>query len=77
MKRTHHYLLVVLLSGTVVTSSAQTSPVQKLFPAGTVFYQNIPYANDSLQKHLLDIYLPPNPRKPLQLIVWINAVHGC
>ena len=73
MKRTHHYLLLVLLSGTVVTSSAQTSPVKKLFPAGTVFYQNIPYTNDTSQKHLLDVYLPANTKKPLPLIVWIHG----
>jgi len=73
MKHAHRSLLVVLLSIIVATSFAQTSPMQKLFPAGTVFYQNIPYANDTLQKHLLDIYLPPDAKKPLPLIVWIHG----
>ena len=73
MKYTHHSLLAVLLSAITVISFAQTSPVQKLFPAGTVFHQNIPYANDTLQKHLLDIYLPPGAKKPLPLVVWIHG----
>jgi acetyl esterase/lipase len=65
--------MIVLLPGVVTTSLAQTSPVQNLFPAGTMFYQNIPYANDSLQKHLLDIYISPNAKKPLPLVVWIHG----
>ncbi len=51
----------------------QSFPVKNLFPEGTVFYQNIPYANDTLQKHLLDIYLPHNAKKNLPLIVWIHG----
>ena len=73
MKHTFHLLLTILLSVIVAPSISQTSPVQKLFPAGTVFHQNIPYANDSLQKHLLDIYLPPDATKSLPLIVWIHG----
>jgi acetyl esterase/lipase len=73
MKQTYHSLLTILLSVTVATSFAQTSPVQKLFPIGTVFHQNISYANDTLQKHLLDIYLPPDTKKSLPLIVWIHG----
>jgi acetyl esterase/lipase len=52
---------------------AQSFPVKDIFPEGTVFHQNIPYANDTLQKHLLDIYLPPNAKKNLPLIVWIHG----
>ncbi|MEP7252223.1 MAG: alpha/beta hydrolase [Ginsengibacter sp.] len=52
---------------------AQSSPVQNIFPQGTVTYANIPYANDTLKKHLLDIYLPPNTTKNLPLVVWIHG----
>jgi len=45
----------------------------KLFPQGTIFHQNIPYANDTLQKHLLDIYLPPSTTANLPLVVWIHG----
>jgi acetyl esterase/lipase len=57
----------------ITTSFAQPPQIKNLFPAGTVFHQNIPYANDTLQKHLLDIYLPPNAKKNLPLVVWIHG----
>ena len=47
--------------------------VQHIFPEGTVTYANIPYAGDTLQKHLLDIYLPPNSVKNTPLVVWIHG----
>ena len=57
----------------IATSFGQPSQIKNLFPAGTVFHQNIPYANDTLQKHLLDVYLPPNAKKNLPLVVWIHG----
>lgn len=57
----------------VQTLKAQTSPVQNIFPEGTVTHNNIPYANDTLKKHLLDIYLPPNANNNTPLIVWIHG----
>lgn len=51
---------------------AQTNRVFSIFPEGTVLHGNIPYANDTLQKHLLDIYLPPNAKNP-PLIVWVHG----
>lgn len=68
-----HFYIAFLFAVVSVTSFAQTSPVQQLFPQGTQFIQNIPYANDTLQKHLLDIYLPPNAKKDLPLVVWIHG----
>lgn len=41
--------------------------------AQTPIYSNIPYANDTLKKHLLDIYLPADTSKPHPLIVWIHG----
>lgn len=49
------------------------SRVQSIFPQGTVTYGNIPYANDTLKRHLLDIYLPPNAKENLPLVVWIHG----
>jgi len=73
MKKYFSWLLFNFLLCLTLNSLAQTSPVQYLFPAGTVFHQNIPYTNDTLQKHLLDVYLPPNIKKPLPLVVWIHG----
>lgn len=52
---------------------AQPSLVQNIFPQGTVTYNNVPYADDTLQKHLLDIYIPQNVRNNMPVIVWIHG----
>jgi acetyl esterase/lipase len=62
-----------LLHSIAFTAYTQTSPVAKLFPAGTVTQANIPYANDTLKKHLLDIYLPSNASSSTPLIVWVHG----
>jgi acetyl esterase/lipase len=51
----------------------QTSRVQNIFPEGTIVHPNIPYANDTLKKHLLDIYLPPNATANTPLVVWVHG----
>ncbi|MEP6615959.1 MAG: alpha/beta hydrolase [Ginsengibacter sp.] len=50
----------------------QPSHIQKIFPAGTVMYQDIKYAGDTVKKHLLDIYLPARAKNN-PLIVWIHG----
>lgn len=52
---------------------AQTNPVMDAFPAGTVLKGNIPYNNDNLPKHLLDIYLPANAKGKLPLVIFIHG----
>ncbi|MGC3946280.1 MAG: alpha/beta hydrolase [Chryseolinea sp.] len=64
-------LLIVMTVATVVGQVPDR--VRAWFPAGTVFHQNIPYANDTLKKHLLDIYLPANAKGSLPLVVWIHG----
>jgi acetyl esterase/lipase len=56
------------------TAKAQiASPVQHIFPEGTIIYPNIPYAGDTLLKHLLDIYVPHENKKNTPLVVWIHG----
>src|ERR1700749_2057475 len=52
---------------------AQTNPKINLFPQGTVLHGNIPYANDTLKKHLLDIYLPSTGKSSYPLIIWVHG----
>ena len=52
---------------------AQTNPVINAFPAGTILHGNIPYNNDTLHKHLLDIYLPANAKGKLPLVILIHG----
>lgn len=71
MKLIHFYFLFLLLATTKVFS--QTNPVINIFPQGTVLHANIPYNNDTLQKHLLDIYLPANAKGKLPLVIFIHG----
>lgn len=76
MKRINCYsrLLFLVLMAILLKASAQpASPVQQIFPKGTTTFSNIPYAGDTLKKHLLDIYLPPNTGANTPLIVWVHG----
>jgi len=65
-------LLIVMLIVSLHLS-AQPDRIKSIFPAGTQFLQNIPYANDTLKKHLLDIYIPPNARAINPVVVWVHG----
>jgi acetyl esterase/lipase len=68
------FLLFLSFSFCIALANAQVPPrIQKMFPEGTVFHQNIPYAKDTLKKHLLDIYLPAQAKSPLPLVIWIHG----
>ena len=43
------------------------------FPKGTILHGNIPYNNDTLPKHLLDIYLPANTKGKIPLVIFIHG----
>ena len=57
----------------VDTAFSQNNPVINLFPNGTILNANLPYNNDSLDKHLLDIYLPANAKGKLPLVILIHG----
>jgi len=65
--------LFICQLATAFSTNAQSSPVQKLFPANTIVHGNIPYANDNNKKHLLDIYLPAAPAAKRPLVVWVHG----
>jgi len=71
MKRMTFILSLVI--STVNYSYCQGNPVVDAFPLGTIMHSNIPYNNDTLQKHLLDIYLPPNGKGKLPLVILIHG----
>jgi acetyl esterase/lipase len=52
---------------------AQTNRVIDAFPAGTILHGNIPYNSDTLQKHLLDIYLPANAKGKIPLVIFVHG----
>jgi acetyl esterase/lipase len=68
------YLIGCLLALVLNRASAQTfNPIKDVFPTGTVSYGNIPYANDTLKKHLLDIYLPPTGKSSYPVVIWVHG----
>ncbi|MHA4842821.1 alpha/beta hydrolase fold domain-containing protein [Flavitalea antarctica] len=67
-------VLVLFLNLICITGSrAQTNRVINIFPQSTVLHGNLPYNNDTLQKHLLDIYLPGNVRGKIPLVVFVHG----
>lgn len=73
-KKCMHWALCLALILASHSLLAQASnPVLKLFPAGTVLHANIPFAKDTLKKHLLDIYLPANSTGKIPLVVFIHG----
>jgi len=65
--------LSLVLCCTIVHVAAQPERIKTIFPEGTVMHQNIPYANDTLKKHLLDIYLPPKATANTPVVIWVHG----
>lgn len=66
-------ILFISFFGIFLSGYSQTNRVMNLFPEGTILYGNIPYLDDTLKKHLLDIYLPPNAKEKVPLIIWVHG----
>jgi acetyl esterase/lipase len=64
---------IILLISSSHILTAQPQRIKEIFPQGTIFHQNIPYANDTLKKHLLDIYLPAKASAKLPVVVWVHG----
>ena len=52
---------------------SQTNPVIDAFPKSTNLHGNVRYSNDTIQKHLLDIYLPGNVKGKVPLVILIHG----
>lgn len=66
-------LLIVMTLMLNVAGAQMPDHVRAIFPAGTVFHQNINYAGDTLQKHRLDLYLPAQGQEKRALLIWIHG----
>lgn len=69
MKRLKFSIALVCL---YTLASAQPERIKSIFPDNTIIHQNINYANDTLKKHMLDIYLPANATN-VPLVIWIHG----
>ena len=66
-------LLFFFYYGLTPAAAQKATAIQQLFSKGTVFHSNIPYAADTLQKHLLDLYLPEKSTAKTPLVVFIHG----
>ncbi|HVW13326.1 MAG TPA: alpha/beta hydrolase [Mucilaginibacter sp.] len=57
----------------VKTFAQPTNRVMSIFPENTTLFDNISYANDTLKKHLLDIYLPQTHLDKYPVVIWIHG----
>ena len=65
--------LMLIMSMVILTSAIAQPPspsqVQDRLPKGTTIHGNIPYNNDTLQNHLLAIYVPAGAKGKVPLVV--------
>ena len=47
--------------------------IETRLPKGTIVHGNIPYNNDTLKKHLLDIYLPAEVKGNVPFVIFIHG----
>lgn len=73
MKTRSSLFIICLLFIASVSNGQKKNPVIDIFPEGTVLYGNIPYNNDKLERHLLDIYLPKDAKKPVPLVIFVHG----
>src|SRR6187551_3654287 len=67
-------ILILLVHFLGVTHGfGQANRIIDVFPQGTVLHGNVPYNKDTIQKHLLDIYLPANAKGKLPLVIFIHG----
>ena len=67
-------LIIAMATFTVtIAQSPRRSQVEARLPKGTIIHSNIPYNNDTLKKHLLDIYLPAGAKGKIPLVVFIHG----
>jgi len=76
MKNLKRFLTLIIAFVTSAFTFAQppsASQVQALLPKGTIIHGNIPYNNDTLKKHLLDIYIPAHAKGKMPFVVFIHG----
>jgi len=67
------FIFFIFLFCSLFAQAQANGLLKDIFPKGTTVDENIPYAGDTLKKHLLDIYFPPVKKLSYPLIVWIHG----
>ena len=66
-------VIAMVICSFTIAQPPSGSQVQARLPKGTIIHGNIPYNNDTLEKHLLDIYLPADSKGKLPFVVFIHG----
>ncbi|WP_159467578.1 alpha/beta hydrolase [Dyadobacter sp. 3J3] len=72
MSKTVKIFVLVLIS-TAAVKAQIPEKIKNIFPVGTIMHNNLAYANDTLKRHKLDIYLPANAKGNIPLVIWIHG----
>ena len=70
------FLILIIAVVIQIVAFAQmptASLIESRLPKGTIVHGNIPYNNDTLKKHLLDIYVPADAKGKVPLVVLIHG----
>src|SRR5690349_8057338 len=73
MKRFVSLITAVVMHALAIAQLPSASQIEARLPKGTDIQRNIPYNNDTLKKHLFDIYLPANTKGKTPLVVFIHG----
>ena len=66
-------IIAVLIQIVVFAQMPTASLIESRLPKGTIIHGNISYNNDTLKKHLLDIYVPADAKGKVPLVVLIHG----
>jgi acetyl esterase/lipase len=66
-------IIALAIHSFILAQPPLPSHIQARLPKGTIIHGNIPYNNDTLKKHLLDIYLPASAKGKMPLVVFIHG----
>lgn len=73
MKRLLTLISAMVICTFITAQLPSPSQVQDRLPKGTIIHSNIPYNNDTLKKHLLDVYVPADAKGKMPLVVLIHG----
>ena len=66
-------MIVMVIHTLAIAQLPRASQIESRLPKGTVVHGNIPYNNDTLKKHLLDIYVPAGVKEKVPFVVLIHG----
>ena len=66
-------MIVMVIHTLAIAQLPRASQIESRLTKGTVVHGNIPYNNDTLKKHLLDIYVPAGVKEKVPFVVLIHG----